>query len=127
MAEDTPLKPASTASFKEPLISAMLQGLTDQLLAQKMALANRDLATVESIRQGLEALVGQLHKMPPTQLKPHAAACYNIHQLVQQNSQLLAQEHQRVSGMLALFQPGTYEASGQAVIATSTGAQECLA
>jgi hypothetical protein len=115
-------------SSDAPLMQGFLQGLIQQLMAQKQAIASRDLSALEGCQQTLAGLWHQLQKASPQQLTAYPVECQTIQLLTQDSMTLLANEYQRVGTLLAMVAPGTYQAGGQPALDTDLHPrQECLA
>ena len=111
-----------------PLVKGFLQGIIQQLMAQKHAIACRDLSGLESCQQTLAGLWHQLQKASPEQLMAYPVECETIQQLTRDSMTLLSSEYQRVGAMLALITPGTYQSAGQPVRDDDLHPrQECIA
>jgi uncharacterized membrane protein YheB (UPF0754 family) len=108
--------PATAAPQKSDamLIKPLLSGLIDTLMAQKIAVAGRDLKGIERQQQQLQSMWSRLQRVSPTAMGFFPVECQAIQRLAQESMDLLSHEYQRVSTVLNAVTCNTYQASGQA-------------
>jgi hypothetical protein len=108
------------------LIKPLLNGLIDALMAQKLAIAQRNLKGLEQQQQYLQTMWSRLQRVNPALMQVFPVECHSIQRLAQESFDLLSQEYQRVSTVLNAVTCNTYQASGHAQV-LEVQSQDCHA